>query len=122
MEVGGMNAAPSGALVKQHLGSVTSGFASVKPHSVNLHPGDPPLSLVTKVTGAFAEARISKKNSVVTVMWIQVFVKSGEALGQAGTPHAGELSVGEQRGGFYRLTPLPPTPSSKRGIPYAYIV
>ena len=30
-------------------------------YSVNLHPGGPPLSLVTKVTGAFAEARISKK-------------------------------------------------------------
>ena len=38
-------------------------------------------------------------------MWIQVFVKSGVALGQAVSPHAGELSVGEQRGGFtgYRL-------------------
>ena len=42
-------------------------------------------------------------------MWIQVFVHSGEALGQAVSPHAGELSVGEQRGGFYRLPPLPPT-------------
>ena len=37
-------------------------------------------------------------------MWIQVFVHSGVALGQAVTPHAGELSVGEQRGGFQRLT------------------
>ena len=55
---------------------------------------------MTEVTCAFAEARVSKENSVVTVMWIQVFVKSGVALGQAGTPHAGELSVGEQRGGF----------------------
>ena len=33
-------------------------------------------------------------------MWIQVFVNSGVALGQAASPHAGELSVGEQRGGF----------------------
>ena len=33
-------------------------------------------------------------------MWIQVFVHSGVALGQAVSPHAGELSVGEQRGGF----------------------
>ena len=33
-------------------------------------------------------------------MWIQVFVHSGVTLGQAVTPHAGELSVGEQRGGF----------------------
>ena len=34
-----------------------------------------------------------------------MFVHSGEALGQAASPHAGELSVGEQRGGFtgYRL-------------------
>ena len=32
---------PSGALVKQHFGFITSGFASVKPQSVNLHPGDP---------------------------------------------------------------------------------
>ena len=61
MEVGGTGAAPSGVLVKQQSGFITSGFASVKPHSVNLHPGDPPLSLVTKVTCAFAEARISKK-------------------------------------------------------------
>ena len=60
---------------------------------------------MTKVTCAFAEARISKENSVVTVMWIQVFVKSGEGLGQAVSPHAGELSVGEQRGGFQWLTP-----------------
>ena len=37
-------------------------------------------------------------------MWIQVFVHSGVALGQAASPHAGELSVGEQRGGFKRLT------------------
>ena len=29
-----------------------------------------------------------------------MFVHSGEALGQAVSPHAGELSVGEQRGGF----------------------
>ena len=29
---------PSGALVKQHFGFITSGFALVKPHSVNLHP------------------------------------------------------------------------------------
>ena len=42
-------------------------------------------------------------------MWIQVFVNSGVALGQAVTPHAGELSVGEQRGGFtgYRLCRRP---------------
>ena len=31
------------------------------------------------------------------------FLKSGEALGQAVSPHAGELSVGEQRGGFTGL-------------------
>ena len=68
MLVGGMRAATSGTLVKQHFGFITSGFAPVKPHSVNLHPGDPPLSLVTKVTCAFAEARISKENSVLTVM------------------------------------------------------
>ena len=73
--------APFGLSVKQHFGSITSGFASVKPHSVNLHPGDPPSSFVTKVTCAFAEARISKENSVFTVMWIQVFVHSGVALG-----------------------------------------
>ena len=79
---------------------------------MNLHPGDPPLSLVTKVTCAFAEARISKKNSVFTVMWIQVFVHSGEALGQAASPHAGELSVGEQRGGFQWLTPHAADPYS----------
>ena len=37
------------------------------------------------------------------------FLKSGEALGQAVSPHAGELSVGEQRGGFtgYRLCRRP---------------
>ena len=58
---------------------------------------------MTKVTCAFAEARISKENSVFTVKWIQVFVKSGVALGQAVSPHAGELSVGEQRGGFTGL-------------------
>ena len=42
-------------------------------------------------------------------MWIQVFVNSGVALGQAASPHAGELSVGEQRGGFtgYRLCRRP---------------
>ena len=64
---------------------------------------------MTKVTCAFAEARISKENSVFTVRWIQVFVKSGASAGQAGTPHAGELSVGEQRGGFtgYRLCRRP---------------
>ena len=38
-----------------------------------------------------------------------MFVHSGEALGQAASPHAGELSVGEQRGGFtgYRLCRRP---------------
>ena len=38
-----------------------------------------------------------------------MFVNSGVALGQAATPHAGELSVGEQRGGFtgYRLCRRP---------------
>mgnify|MGYP001446530214 CR=1 FL=1 len=45
-------------------------------------------------------------------MWIQVFVNSGVALGQAGTPHAGELSVGEQRGGFQWLTPHAADPYS----------
>ena len=35
---------------------------------------------MTKVTCAFAEARISKENSVFTVRWIQVFVHSGVAL------------------------------------------
>ena len=51
-------------------------------------------------------------------MWIQVFVKSGEALGQAGTPHAGELSVGEQRGGFtgYRLCRQPLLDSMTRWL------
>ena len=39
MLVGGGGADPSGVQVKQHLGSITSGFVSVKPHSVNLHPG-----------------------------------------------------------------------------------
>ena len=96
--VGGMRAAPSGVLVKQHFGSITNGFASVKPHSVNLHPGDPPLSLVTKVTGAFAEARISKKTMhsqlcgfkcLLTVVWLY-----------RASPHAGVSFVGEQRGGF----------------------
>ena len=29
-----------------------------------------------------------------------MFVKSGASAGQAVSPHAGELSVGEQRGGF----------------------
>ena len=38
MLVGGTGAATSGMLVKQHFGSITSGFAAVKPHSVNLHP------------------------------------------------------------------------------------
>ena len=45
-------------------------------------------------------------------MWIQVFVHSGVALGQAATPHAGELSVGEQRGGFQWLTPHAADPYS----------
>ena len=40
------------------------------------------------------------------------FLKSGEALGQAGSPHAGELSVGEQRGGFQWLTPHAADPYS----------
>ena len=40
------------------------------------------------------------------------FLKSGEALGQAVTPHAGELSVGEQRGGFQWLTPHAADPYS----------
>ena len=56
---------------------------------------------MTKVTCAFAEARISKENSVITNSdGVHEFLKSGEALGQAVSPHAGELSVGEQRGGF----------------------
>ena len=45
-------------------------------------------------------------------MWIQVFVNSGVALGQAASPHAGELSVGEQRGGFQWLTPHAADPYS----------
>ena len=63
---------------------------------------------MTKVTCAFAEARISKENSVLTVM-VYKCLFSGVALGQAGSPHAGELSVGEQRGGFtgYRLCRRP---------------
>ena len=77
MLVGGTGAGISGALVKQHFGSITSGFASVKPHSVDLHPGDPPLSLVTKVTCAFAEARISKENSVLTVMVYKCLLRVG---------------------------------------------
>ena len=40
------------------------------------------------------------------------FLKSGEALGQAATPHAGELSVGEQRGGFQWLRPHAADPYS----------
>ena len=40
------------------------------------------------------------------------FLKSGEALGQAVSPHAGELSVGEQRGGFQWLTPHAADPYS----------
>ena len=39
MLVGGISADTFGALVKQQLDSVTNGFALVKPHSVNLHPG-----------------------------------------------------------------------------------
>ena len=64
---------------------------------------------MTKVTCAFAEARISKENSVLTVMVYKCLFKSGVALGPAGSPHAGELSVGEQRGGFmgYRLCRRP---------------
>ena len=41
-KVGGTGAAPSGLQVKQHFGFITSGFAPVKPQSVNLHPGDLP--------------------------------------------------------------------------------
>ena len=41
-----------------------------------------------------------------------MFVHSGVALGQAVTPHAGELSVGEQRGGFQWLTPHAADPYS----------
>ena len=44
MEVGGTGAAPSGLLVKQHFGSESDGSTEVERHSVNLHPGDPPLS------------------------------------------------------------------------------
>ena len=39
MLVGGMSAGTSGVLVKQHFGIETNGSASVKPHSVNSHPG-----------------------------------------------------------------------------------
>ena len=68
---------------------------------------------MTKVTCAFAEARISKENSVFTFMWIQVFVNSGVALGQAETPHAGEaVRRHEQRGGFQWLTPHAADPST----------
>ena len=41
-----------------------------------------------------------------------MFVHSGVALGQAASPHAGELSVGEQRGGFQWLTPHAADPYS----------
>ena len=58
---------------------------------------------MTKVTCAFAEARISKENSVLTVMVYKCFYRVGWLY--RGSPHAGELSVGEQRGGFQWLTP-----------------
>ena len=57
---------------------------------------------MTKVTCAFAEARISKENSVLTVMVYKCLFTVGWLYRVS--PHAGELSVGEQRGGFKRLT------------------
>ena len=57
---------------KQHFLIITSGFASVKQHFVNLQPVGPPLSLVTEVTGAFAEARISGKKMYSKLSGISV--------------------------------------------------
>ena len=75
----------------------------VKPHFVNLHPGDFPLREVTKVTGAFAEARVSQRTvysqlcgfkCLLTVVWLYRVA-----------PHSGVQSASEQRGGFQWLTP-----------------
>ena len=62
---------------------------------------------MTKVTGAFADARISKKNKVLTVMWYKCLVTVVWLY--RGTPHADVQSASEQRGGFmgYRLCRRP---------------
>ena len=39
IKVGGTGAAPSGALVKQQLGSASDGFTEVKPHLAHLQVG-----------------------------------------------------------------------------------
>ena len=55
---------------------------------------------MTKVTCAFAEARISKENSVLTVMVYKCLFREGLQQDKLGLLTPVQLSVGEQRGGF----------------------